>query len=201
MEELILHLLLAGHELHVVHQQQVRLPVLGPELVAPAGPDQLDELVDEVVALDVDDLGPGVVAADDVGDGVEQMGLAQARVPVDQQGVVVLGRVLRHGHGGGVGQLVGGAHHEGIKGELRGGKAVALAVGLAAAELREVRIVQDLHFKVRGEDIVEGGFDVFHEQGFDVSLLEIVGAVEQKGIAPDIHRLQLVEPGGDGGLR
>ena len=77
MEEFVLYLLLAGHELHVVHQQQVRLPVFGPELAARPAADQFDELIDKIVAFDVDDLGAGIVAADDIGDGVQQVGLAQ----------------------------------------------------------------------------------------------------------------------------
>ena len=129
------------------------------------------------------------------------MGLSKAGVPVDQQGVVVLGRVLRHGDGGGIGQLVGGAHHEGLKRELRGGESLALAVGTAIVQLRIVQIVQDLHLEICGEDIMEGGFDVFHEQGFDISLFEVVGTVEEKRIALDVHGLQFVEPGGNGGLR
>ena len=136
MEELVLDLLLAGYELHVVHQQQIGFPVFGPEFAAPAGPDQLDELVDEVVALDIDDLGVAVVFADDVGNGVQQVGLAQAGVTVDQQGVVVLGGMLRHRHGGGIGQLVAGAHHEGIEGELRGGEPVRRNPGSGRRTLR-----------------------------------------------------------------
>ena len=126
MEELVLHLVLSGHKLHVVYKEQIRFPVLGPELAAPSGPDQADEFIDEIVALDIDDFRVRVVSPDDIGDGVEQMGLAQAGIPIDQQRIVVLGRVFRHCHGRGVGQLVGGAHHEGLKGEFRGGKAVRL---------------------------------------------------------------------------
>lgn len=61
--------------------------------------------------------------------------------------------------------------------------------------------VQDPHLKLRGEDVVEGGLDVFHEQCFDIALFEVVGAMEQKCIALDVHRLQFVKPGGNGGLR
>ena len=161
VEELVLHLLLPRHKLHVVHQQQIRLPVLGPELAAPVGPDQLHELVDELVALDVDDFGGGVVFPDDVGDGVEQVGLSQAGVPVNEEGIVILGGVLRHGHGGGVGQLVGGAHHEILKGELRVGEPLGLALGRGGAlKLHQPRVVQNLHLEVRGEKVVEGCLDV-----------------------------------------
>ena len=83
MEEFVLYLFLTGNELHVVHQQQVCFAVLGAELAAAAGTDQFDELVDEVIALDVNDLGIGIVLADDVGDGIDQMGLAQTGITVD----------------------------------------------------------------------------------------------------------------------
>ena len=129
MEEFVLYLLLAGYELHIVHQQQVRFPIFGTELAAPAGTDQLDEFVDEIVALDVDDLGVLIVPADNVGNGIEQMSLTKAGISVDQQGVIVLSRVLRHSLRGGVGQLVAGAYHEGIKGKLCGGKPLALVLG------------------------------------------------------------------------
>ena len=202
MEELLLGLLASGDELHVVHQQQIRLAVLLPHLggLAGTGLNGGHQFVGEVVALDVGDLGGGVVAADDVGDGVDQVGLAKAGVPVDQQGVVVLGGMLRNRHRRRVGQLVGGAHHEGLEGELVGGKTVALLMGRGAVELRVGKVVQDPHFKVRGENVVQGRLDVFHEQGLDIALFKVVGTVEDKGIPPDVHRLQLVEPGGDGGL-
>ena len=178
MEELVLHLLLAGHKLHVVHQQQVGFPVLGPEFAAPASPDQLDEFVDEVVALDVDDLGVAVVFPDYVGNGVQQVRLAQAGVAVDQQGVVVLGGMLRHCHGGGVGQLVAGAYHEGIEGELCGGEPLADVRGdHLPVELSQFVHIQDLHLKLHGKHIQKYGLDVFDEQGFNISFFEVVGAV------------------------
>ena len=42
---------------------------------------------------------------------------------------------------------------------------------------------------------------VLHEQGFNAVFLEFVGAVQQKDVSLDVQGLQLVEPGGDGGLR
>ena len=167
VEELLLRLLFAGDELHVVHQQQVRLTVLLPHLRSLTLPDSIHQLVGQVVALDVSDLGPGVVPADDVGDGIDQMGLAQAGVPVDQQGVVVLSRMLRHGDGGGISQLVGRAHHEGLECELRGSEPLTLAVRAVILELCVIQVVQNLHFKIRGENVVKGGLDVFHEPWYD----------------------------------
>ena len=48
---------------------------------------------------------------------------------------------------------------------------------------------------------MEGGFDVFQKQGLNIAALEIVGAVQDKCVPPDIHRLEFIEPGGDGGFR
>ena len=79
--------------------------------------------------------------------------------------------------------------------------AIALGVGTVVVQLRVVQVVQDLHLEIRGEDVVEGRLDIFHEQGLDISLFEVVGTVEDKRIALDVHSLQFVEPGGDGGLR
>ena len=109
--------------------------------------------------------------------------------------------MLRYRHGGGIGQLVGGAYHEGFKGELIGGKAVPLLFLPGPLEFLVSRGVQDDHFKIHGEDVLQGGLDVLHKEGLHVPFLEIVGAVEPKGIPLDINRLQFVEPGVDGGLR
>ena len=120
MEKFLLSLLLAGDELHVVHQQQRGLPVLLPKLGVFALADGGHQLVGEVVALDIHDLRVGVVLLQPVGDGVEQVGLAQAGVAVDEQRVIVCARALGHGVGGGVGQLVAGPHHIVFKGENAG---------------------------------------------------------------------------------
>ena len=48
---------------------------------------------------------------------------------------------------------------------------------------------------------MEHAFDVFQKQRLDIALFKVVGAVEDKRIAADIHSLQLVEPGCNGGLR
>ena len=84
MEKFVLHLLLARDELHVVHEQQVRVAVLRAELTAAARAHELDEFVDEIISLDVDDLRRRARRADLMGDGVNEVRLAKAGVAVDK---------------------------------------------------------------------------------------------------------------------
>ena len=132
MEELLLSLLFAGDELHVVNQEQVRLAVLFPHFGGFVGTflNGADQLVGQLIALDVGNAGIGIVAADDIGDGVDQMGLSKTGITVDQQGVIVLGGMVRNCLGSGVGQLVAGTDHKGIEGEFIRGKALALPLGI-----------------------------------------------------------------------
>ena len=119
VEELLLGLGLALQELDVVDQQHVDVAVAALEPVLPVVADRVDELVGELLAGDVAHLGPVVEAAHVVADGVEQVGLAQPGVAVDQQRVVGLARRLGHRDGRGVGEAVGRADHEGLEGVLR----------------------------------------------------------------------------------
>ena len=136
-----------------------------------------------------------------MGDGVDQVGLAQAGVPVDEEGVIVLGRVLGHRLGGGVGQLVAGAHHEGIEGELVVGIEALVPGGLAPQEGTVAVLIQEGDGDVPREEVLQGGLDVLHEEGLDIAPLEIVGAVEEEGAVPEVQGRDLVKPGADSGLR
>ena len=49
-------------------------------------------------------------------DGMHQVGLAQPHASIQEQGVIGLAGILGHGLTGGMGIVVGGAHHKGIKG-------------------------------------------------------------------------------------
>ena len=48
---------------------------------------------------------------------------------------------------------------------------------------------------------MQDGFDVFQKQRLDIALFEVVGTIENKDISLDVHRFQLIEPGGNGGFR
>ena len=116
MEELLEGLLLALEELHVVDQQHVDVPVAALEGVAGVGVHGVDELVEEGLGGDVTHPVGRVVVVHVAGDGLEQVGLAQAGVAVDEQGVPAPGRHLGHGLGGGVGEAVGPTDHEVLEG-------------------------------------------------------------------------------------
>ena len=200
MEELLLGLYLAGNELYIVHQQYVGLAVFLPELRVAVFPDGGDQLVGEVVALDVYDPGLRPLLPQGVGDGVQQMGLAQPGITIDKQRVVVLAGLLRHRLGRGEGQLVLGPHHVGLKGERLRLRQVAGPVRCHAVIGRQLLVVQDLHLQISGEQVPQRRFDVGQEPGFDGVLLECVAAVQHEGGILHRHHRHLVEPGVDGGL-
>ncbi len=202
MEHLLHGGVLAGDELHVVHQKDVGGAELLPELLVAALPDGLDELVGEGVALDIDDAVVRVLVVDLVGDGVEQVGLAQARLPVDEEGVVVHGRVVGHRPGGGVGELVGGAHHEPLKGVfLRAGEKALVPGPVPQLPALQVAASQHLHLEVGGEELVKGLLDGGKVAGDDDVPLEVGGGVEDKFVPLHGHGHRVVEPGVDGGGR
>jgi hypothetical protein len=116
VKELLLRHFLAFEEMHVIHQEEVHI---GP--VAPAefghGPavDAFDDLVDELLGPHVEHPGVGVPFADDVRDGLHEVGLAQPGGPVDEQRVVGLSGRLRRRMGRGSRELVGLPDHERVE--------------------------------------------------------------------------------------
>jgi hypothetical protein len=112
VEELLQRLLLALEELHVVDEQHVDVAVAALEGVAGAGLHRVDELVEERLGRDVADPVGGIVVVHVAGDGLQQVGLAEAGVAVDEQRVPAAGRHLGDGLGGGVGEAVRPADHE-----------------------------------------------------------------------------------------
>ena len=85
VEELLLEPLFVLHELHVVDEQDVALPVAPLEGDGGGHPQGVDEVVHEGLGGDVQDAAGREVLLDVVADGVEEVGLAQARVAVDEQ--------------------------------------------------------------------------------------------------------------------
>ena len=159
MEHLLLGGVPPGDELHVVHEEHVCRAVLGPELLVLPGPDVPDELIGKVLTSDIDDLIVRVIFMDGVGDGIQQVGLAQAGLAVDEERVVVLCRMLGHSQGRCVGQLVGVAHHEALKGILLRSRQEA-GGGFFLGVFVFFVLAQDHHVQVLGEQVVQGLFDV-----------------------------------------
>ena len=118
VEKLLLRRLLAGDELDVVDQQHVGFPVFLAELLGGVVAHRGDDLVGELFTVHVDDVEIGMVFLDLDLDGVEQVGLAQAGRPVDEQRVVGAGRIGRHRLGCRVGKLVGGTLDKVLEGKV-----------------------------------------------------------------------------------
>ena len=70
MEEFLLRGVLAGDELDIVDEKQVRAAVFEAEFVVFAFAQSVDELVGELVALDIDDVVVAVALMDLVRDGI-----------------------------------------------------------------------------------------------------------------------------------
>ena len=107
---------LALDELDVVDEQHVDLAVAALEAVVGALAHGVDELVEEGLGGDVAHPVGGVVLAHVVADGLQEVGLAEAGVAVDEQRVVLAGGRLGDGERGGVGEPVGRPDDEGLEG-------------------------------------------------------------------------------------
>src|SRR5215831_11516371 len=118
VEELFLRSFLVLQELDVVDQQHVHVAVTAPEPVLLAVPDHVDEVVGELFRADIPHLDALVEALRVVPDGVQQVGLAQAGVAVDEQRVIRLRGRLGDRHRGGVREAVARADDERLEGVL-----------------------------------------------------------------------------------
>ena len=87
MEELLLRGVFAGNELNIVDQEQVRAAVFEAELVVLAFAQSVDQLVGELVALDIDDVVVRMRFVNLVGNGIEQVRLADAGRAVEESGL------------------------------------------------------------------------------------------------------------------
>ena len=118
VEELLLRLHLALQELDVVDEQDVDVAVAALEVRRLVVADAVDEVVGELLGVHVAHPHVRVEVARVVADRVEQVGLAQPGLAVDEQRVVRLGRRLGDGDGGRVGEPVARADDEGVEGVL-----------------------------------------------------------------------------------
>ena len=115
VEELLLDPLLVLEELHVVDQQHVVGAVARLEALDALVAEAVDEVVHERLRRDVAARQPAAVIGDEVRDRVQEMGLSEAGVPVDEERVVGLGGRLGDGERRRVGEAVGRADHERVE--------------------------------------------------------------------------------------
>ena len=188
---------LAGDELNIIHQKQIRFPIFTAKFDVLSVFDGVDQFICELVALDVDDVGVGIFLADAVGDCIEQVGLAHAGGAVDEQGVIDLSRGLGNGNGGGVSEAVAWAHHKIIEGKLRikvhGG-------GILSLGLPGVQFLVAEHQKlcVGVEDLLQRVLNEIGAPASDDLPAEIRGRIENQVIFVQLHHLRVVQPRGNG---
>jgi hypothetical protein len=119
VEELLLGALLVGQVVDVVDQEEVDVAVAVAEGLEVALLDGGDEVVGEGFAAQVEDRAVRVAAERLVGDGLEEVRLAEPHGAVEEQRVERVAGGLRHREGRGLRQAVGGADHEMLKGVIR----------------------------------------------------------------------------------
>ena len=113
MEQLLLRGFLAPDELDVVDQQRVRRAVAGPELLLRALLNRRHEVVRELLRGDVRDLPAGANEA--VADALQEVRLAEADRPVQEQRVVQRAGRIGHALGGGEREVVARADDERVE--------------------------------------------------------------------------------------
>ena len=197
MKHLLLRTLLTGDKLHIVHQKHVSEPVFFPKLLISALPNGLNELIGEGVPLDVENPKFRVRGVELVGDGVEQMGLAQSRLSVDKQGIVGLPWPVGHREGGGVGELVGGPHHEPLEGILLRTRHKGIPGALAL--LLQLALAQHDHLEVSGKELPQGLLNGGEVAGEDNIPLKVGGCVEHEAVFVQGDGACVVKPGVNGG--
>ena len=149
--------------------------------------DRVDEIVRELLARDVADLHPRIEGLRVVADRVEQVGLAEARVAVDEERVVRLGRCFGDGDGGGVREAVGLADDEVVERVLRvQARLVAHGARLLHRRLdaRGGRLIGELmvHDNAERGDLAAGLRETLHERNpqtlVDLGRGEVVGHIQ-----------------------
>ena len=123
MEELVQGSFLAAQELDVVDQEDIHLPIASVELgdlPVPLGGilEGVNELVGEFLGVDVSHPERRILDQGVIPDGIEQVGLAQARTAVNTERVEILPGSFGHGQGDGSRETVGVAGDEGVKGRV-----------------------------------------------------------------------------------
>lgn len=116
MEEFLLNPFLSREKLDVIDQKHVCLPISFPEFGQLVVLDAVDVLVGELLTGNVSHPSSPLMLGHKMADGMEQVRLAQSDAAIQEERVVGLAWLLRHSQGGGAGEIVIAANHEGIKG-------------------------------------------------------------------------------------
>src|SRR5271157_1771876 len=114
VEKLLLGGFLAGDELDIVDQQDVDRAVFIPEGLGGVTADGVDQVVGELFAGNVKDVASAAMTV--IANGMQQVGLAQADAPVQEERVVGAGGILGDRPCSGRRQAVVRADHEVLKG-------------------------------------------------------------------------------------
>ena len=216
VEELLLDALLAGEELHIVHQQDVHVAVTLPELRQGVLLDGVDVFVGEFFRGEVGDLGLGVALEDAVPDGVHQVGLAEAGGAVEEEGVVGLRGRLGDGKGGGMGELVILADDEVLEGVARieragGGQPLVIAerapgggaaLGLGGGLAGRGGVVTLLHLLEAHVDHAAGGQAQALRNQVEIIVVnpnggEIIRHAQRQRVFRGLHAADGLEPHGE----
>ncbi len=118
VEEFLLDALLAGQELNIVDQEDIRLAIFAAEPDELIVLDRVDELVREFLRGDVGDPRAFLVIDHMLANGVQQVRFAQPHSAVEEERIVGFSGGLRHGHGGGVRKGIVVADDECLEGIL-----------------------------------------------------------------------------------
>ena len=196
VEELLLRGGLAADELDVVHQKQVRVPVFFAEFHVFPFPEGNDQLVGELLGADVDDVEVRIILLDPVGNGIEQMGLAQARGAVDEQGVVGGGGLVGDRQSRVVGKPVGGTHHKAVKGEL-GIEFLLVAEVLIFLILRQLLLADHLNLLILTCQIPDRVPDVAQAAVVDEVLAEFRRGIDRQLLLGPVQNVGLVKKSGN----
>ena len=203
MEKFLLRLFFPCNELHIVNEQYIRLTVFFTHTRNGCPPllNGCNEFIGKVVAFGVGNAEAGKFFPGMVGDCVNEMGFAQPRRPVNQQGIVITGGVFRNVAGSGTGQFVGRPLDERFKGEIfRGECTFFMMFRRTVLKFPESPVIQHLNLKLHGKQIPQRHFNMLHEQGFNIAAFEIIPAVEKKGITLYLNGFNFVKPCCNGGL-
>jgi len=117
VEEGLLRLGLADHELDVLYYQEISVSELGAKLLGAPLLEGVHELIGKLLAAGTKD--PEAILRGIVGYGVSKVCLSYSGYAVDEQWVVFASWSLSRCHGGSEGQAVRGSDDEGVKGVPR----------------------------------------------------------------------------------